>query len=257
MERSRAATLEVRPPNSVSRLVSSIGKSSTDPADFEQLLQGRFSEPPAWLMYLILIGLQIRIIWGDWLTRDLTGGDTSSYFQTAYAWYQHFGVNILWSPLYTAFYGTFLMFSQDAFFATYVHRIVILITVDVLWFAVVRALLPWPVASLLALWWVHLTTVFNVYYEVHLFVLIPVLLAVLVAARSRGPKLRALALTFLLVAAAFVRRPDRRQLHIRMEADSPLGPRRPETPRAVCHHSSLCRGTARSLPDDGSILLAL
>src|SRR5215208_4410871 len=59
-----------------------------------------------WFAYPALLLLQIRVMWGDWSYRDLTSGDTSSYFVAAYRWYRDFTVDLVWSPLYTAFYGS-------------------------------------------------------------------------------------------------------------------------------------------------------
>jgi hypothetical protein len=36
--------------------------------------------------YSTLLLLQLKVLWGDWWHRDLTDGDTSFYFRTAYEW---------------------------------------------------------------------------------------------------------------------------------------------------------------------------
>ncbi len=43
-------------------------------------------EANAWVSYALIFLLNMKILWGIWLYRDLTTGDTSSYFLTAYRW---------------------------------------------------------------------------------------------------------------------------------------------------------------------------
>src|SRR4051812_2183690 len=76
-----------------------------------------------WFHYLTLLALQLKRIWGIWDYRELTGGDTCSYFLTAYDWYTHWNSNFAWSPLYTSFYGMFLYVTPDVAAATVLHRI--------------------------------------------------------------------------------------------------------------------------------------
>src|SRR5262249_9144748 len=66
-----------------------------------------------WFAYLMILLLQMKVVWGWWTWSDLTMGDTSSYFCGAYRWFESFHVNIVWSPLYTAFYGSFLFLTSD------------------------------------------------------------------------------------------------------------------------------------------------
>ena len=66
-----------------------------------------------WLSYLLIAALQFKVIWGIWIWRDMTGGDTSSYFRAATLWSQSLTTNPVWSPLYTAFYGTVHMLTED------------------------------------------------------------------------------------------------------------------------------------------------
>src|SRR6266700_2221009 len=68
-----------------------------------------------WFSYLMIFLLQLKVIWGLWQFKDLTFGDTSGYFIIAQGWFKDFSVNYLWSPLYTAFYGSFLFLSRDIY----------------------------------------------------------------------------------------------------------------------------------------------
>ena len=55
-----------------------------------------------------MVLLRLRVTWEMWRFRNLTSGDTSSYFVSAYHWFHSGSVPILWSPLYTSFYGSLL-----------------------------------------------------------------------------------------------------------------------------------------------------
>src|SRR5437867_6900652 len=79
----------------------------------------------AWFSYITLFLLQLKVVWGAWLYRDLTTGDTAGYYRIAYGWYRQFTDNAAWSPIYTSFYGSFLRILDDAYFATIMHRLVI------------------------------------------------------------------------------------------------------------------------------------
>jgi hypothetical protein len=77
----------------------------------------------AWPSYALILLIQSKVIWRIWDIRDITSGDTSNYFATAKKWADGFLVDIVWSPLYTAFYGSFLFVTADAYNATMMHRV--------------------------------------------------------------------------------------------------------------------------------------
>ncbi len=52
-----------------------------------------------WFSYSMLSLLQLKVVREYWKYRDLTFGDTSSYFVSAFRWYRDFSNNIAWSPL--------------------------------------------------------------------------------------------------------------------------------------------------------------
>jgi hypothetical protein len=161
---------------------------------------------PPWFSYAVIFSLQSRIIWDIWRYRDLTTGDTSSYFRGAYRWYQHFDVNIVWSPLYTAFYGAVLQATHgDVYHATIIHRVVIVLAATLGVLATLRRLLPPALALLIASWWAVLPINFETLYEVHLFALLPILAAWLVASVKDVPWARGAALAILLATAFLVR----------------------------------------------------
>src|SRR5262245_48939376 len=92
----------------------------------------------------------------------------------SYLWSERFAVNIVWSPLYTAFYGSVFALTKNVYAATTLHRIIIVIAVTLGVLAVMRKLLP-PVALalLVASWWAILPINFDTLSEVHLFALLP------------------------------------------------------------------------------------
>ena len=95
-----------------------------------------------WIAYLAIALLQLKVMWGAWLYRDLTSGDTIAYYLYATWWAQGFQVNLVWSPLYTAFYGTVLAAFPDAYTATILHRLLIAVAASLLVLALSRRLLP-------------------------------------------------------------------------------------------------------------------
>jgi hypothetical protein len=159
----------------------------------------------AWFAYSSIVALQLSVMWGDWLYRDMPFGDTSFYFPSAYGWFARGVVNPLWSPLYTMFWGTFFHFFPDADLVTYSHRFVIIMVTGVLVLAVARRLLPAPIAWLLAAWWCLLHINYAILYEVHLFAFIPLLLSLLAALWIRGRWGRGIALGILIASAILVR----------------------------------------------------
>jgi hypothetical protein len=155
--------------------------------------------------YMLIALLQLKVIWDDWKLRDLTIGDTSSYIQNAARWADRWMVDILWSPLYTMFFGVLLRVTGDAAAATWLHRTLITFAAALLVLAVFRQIMPPLAAWALAAWWCVLETAFNVRREVHLFAVLPLLLAMLVVVKIRGVWGRALALSVLALATVLVR----------------------------------------------------
>lgn len=155
--------------------------------------------------YATILLIQLRRIWNIWRYRDLSGGDTCAYFDLARLWFTHLRSDVVWSPLYTIFYGTLLHFQPDAAAATMLHRVLIILAAAVLVLAVARQILPKPLAWLLALWWVMLPVHFDPMYEVHLFAHLPILLCWWVLAGPPSAWRRGIGLGLLLLEALLVR----------------------------------------------------
>jgi len=163
----------------------------------------------AWPSYVLILLLQSKVIWRMWEMRDITYGDTSSYFVMARKWADEFLVNMVWSPLYTAFYGSFLFVTADPYNATILHRVVIVLIAAVGVLFVLRQLLPPSLALMGAAWWAILPINYDALVEVHLFALLPILLVwALVlgrdAAWARGTGFAILATSAILLRNEFL-----------------------------------------------------
>src|SRR5260370_16630628 len=129
----------------------------------------------AWPSYMLILLLQSKVIWRLWEIKDITYGDTSSYFETARKWADGFFVDIVRSPLYTAFYGSFLFVTSDPYYATIMHRVVIVLVAVVGVLFVLRQLLPPSLPLLVAPWFAILPINYNTSFAVHLFPSFPTL----------------------------------------------------------------------------------
>ncbi len=123
----------------------------------------------------VVILLVLKALWGYW-DRDLTYGDTSSYFSNAVRWHRDGQVNIVWSPLYTMYYGSWLDVTGNAAYATFLHRLGLIFgtTALIAWLSALT--LPRSLALVLVGWWIALPIHYDTLYEVHLFGTLPLLL---------------------------------------------------------------------------------
>src|SRR5437867_2039043 len=137
--------------------------------------------------------------------RELSFVDTSSYFVNAYQWFTTGLAPITWSPLYSWFYGGLLNVSSDAFVVTTLHRWLIVFALAILVLAVMRRLLPHGAAWFAAAWWVVLPINFDALYEIHLFAVVPVLLATLIILMGDTAWHRGMAVAVLVAAAVLLR----------------------------------------------------
>jgi hypothetical protein len=159
----------------------------------------------AWPSYMLILLLQSKVIWRIWEIKDITYGDTSSYFDTAKKWAGGFLVDIVWSPLYTAFYGSLLFVTSDPYNATIMHRVVIVLVAAVGVLFVLRQLLPPSLALLGAAWWAILPINYNTLYEVHLFAFLPILLAWALVLGRDAPWARGAGFAILAACTVLVR----------------------------------------------------
>lgn len=155
--------------------------------------------------YATIFLLQLKLVWGAWLFRDLTSGDTSSYFIWAGNWFRNGHLVITWSPLYTSFYGAMLHLWPDAYAATIAHRLIPVLALSIMVLALMRRLLPPAIAWLMAAWWVVLPIDFDSLYEVHIFAVIPVVAALLAVLYLPGAVGRGWGLGILIATTILMR----------------------------------------------------
>jgi hypothetical protein len=155
--------------------------------------------------YGAIFALQLRVIWNVWRYKDLTPGDTSHYYLDAIGWVHGLHDNIVYYPLYTDLWGTIVALIGNVYAAAMVHRIAIVLAASLLVLAVMRALLGPTVGLLVAVWWTVLSPNYDVYYENHLFGLLPILVAVLLIARRPGRAALGVGLAVLAGGAVLVR----------------------------------------------------
>ena len=165
----------------------------------------RLAAGSAWFWYLAILSLQLKVIGGIWRYRDLSPGDTASYFVTASQWYREGRTHMALSPLYTAFYGFLISVAPDAYTATTAHRVIIVLALSLLILAIMRRLLPPALAWFVTAWWVVLPIAFDSVYEVHLFALLPLVLACLTILCFPGPWGRGGAIGILLLSTLLLR----------------------------------------------------
>jgi hypothetical protein len=170
-------------------------------------IERRFSNvlEQGWPAYLLILLLQIKVVWRMWELRDITLGDTAQYFTAALAWNRGYHFDIVWSPLYAAFYGSFLFATSDPYNITILHRIVIVLAAAVGVLFVLRQILSPGLALLGAAWWAVLPINYDTLYEVHLFALLPILLAWALILSSSTAWARAAALVIVASGAVLVR----------------------------------------------------
>ena len=95
-----------------------------------------------WFAYAMVLLLQLKVVWHVWALRDMTSGDTSSYFGLALDWYKRWRLDVAWSPLYLAFYGSLMHLTRDPFSVTILHRLLIVFAATAGVLAVLRRMLP-------------------------------------------------------------------------------------------------------------------
>jgi hypothetical protein len=155
--------------------------------------------------YAMLLLLQLKVVWGLWDHRDLMEGDTSDYLLTGYVFHESGTVNLAWTPLYSAVLGLFVGLFHDAVAITLAHRLAIVFLNTALVLAVMRRLLTPGIAWVMAAWWALLPVGFHSSAEVHLFAVVPILVAWLIVAARPTPRGRGAALAVLLGATVLVR----------------------------------------------------
>ena len=155
--------------------------------------------------YVAIVLLQLRVIWGMWWYREMMMGDTEAYYLGGVSWLRDGKTSLVWSPLYSVYLAELFRFSNDAYTILMLHRVLIVMTLALLVLALMRRLLPPGIAWMAAAWWVVLPIDFNDLYEVHMFAVIPLLLAPLAILWWPGWWGRGSAIAILLIEGLLVR----------------------------------------------------
>lgn len=157
------------------------------------------------IVWMFVAAIVVKVLWGYW-NRDLTFGDTAAYFVRAVTWHRFAQVDIVWSPLYTAYYGSWLWLTENAQWATLLHRVFLICVSTGLVAWVGMRTLPKLLALGLTFWWIALPIHYDTLYEVHLFGAIPALLMLAMAVSLRSERWRyPLVLGVAVLTTALVR----------------------------------------------------
>ncbi|HSJ04985.1 MAG TPA: hypothetical protein VK956_21100, partial [Verrucomicrobium sp.] len=160
-----------------------------------------------WFHVLMFVLLLVRLTWGMWEWRDLTYGDTSSYF-ASFSRERDDGksYSLVFSPLYVWYYSFFGSAFSDASAATVLHRIGVIFMAGFSVFLLFRSVLPKAVGWLVAAWWIVLPINWNALYEVHLFGVVPLALGCWAVSVARRRTLwLGIGLAFVWMGALLVR----------------------------------------------------
>ncbi len=147
----------------------------------------------------------LKTLWGIWEYKDITFGDTSYYFETAFAFAKD-GSNIFaWSPAYTSFLGFLYDVLRDVHLVVILHRIIIVALITFLLFEISQRVLSPAMGFLITAWWLLLPINHNSLYEVHIFAFVPLLFTVLISVLVTGHWGRAMTMASLVLTTVLVR----------------------------------------------------
>lgn len=159
-----------------------------------------------WIARAFLLIFVIKMHWGMWDIWEWTLGDEPEHLSSGVVFFHHFSkASMDWSPLYRAFYGAVYLLTENALLATVLHRVVVVFAVVLVFFEVLRRIVPLPVALLVGLWWASIPANLNPLYTVHAFANLANLVALYGFVVSRSVRGRGWSLAALLASALFVR----------------------------------------------------
>lgn len=157
------------------------------------------------ISYFLIVAFVLKTVWGIWDIRDLTFGDTSSYFRNALKFANFQTCVFSWSPLYTSFFGIVLSVVKNIYFTVIIHRLIILFLATFLIYEIARKYVHNTVALAISFWWIVLPINHATLYEVHIFSFLPYLIFWLLISNSASSGYRASALAILLTCTILLR----------------------------------------------------
>lgn len=158
-------------------------------------LQRAFEHPAT--LPIVVVLLELRRLRGIFRYRDLTSGDTSSYFPDAIRWLNDTQVNLAWSPLYTLFSALFYQETGDAPLTVLLVRVASALLLSIAVGLLLRQCLPAGLALLIGAWWAFEPITFDTLYEIHLFSAIGPIVVLWMTVRFRSAAGRAATLGLL------------------------------------------------------------
>jgi len=158
----------------------------------------RAFEHPATLPIAVVL-LELRRLRGIFRYRDLTSGDTSSYFVDAFLLLTGARVNIAWSPLYTSFSAFFYQQTGDPPLTVLLVRVGSAVLLSIAVGLLLRRCLPAGMAVLIGAWWAYEPISFDTLYEIHLFSAIGPVVALWMTVRFPSAAGRAATLGLLTI----------------------------------------------------------
>lgn len=155
---------------------------------------------PATLPIAVVL-LELRRLRGIARYRDLTSGDTSSYFLDAIRWITDSQLNFAWSPIYSILSGMLLQQTGDPYATVLLVRVGSALLLAVAVGLLLRRCLSAGVALLVGAWWAFEPIAFDTLYEIHLFSAIGPVAALWMTLRFPSPAGRAATLALLTIWA--------------------------------------------------------
>ena len=144
--------------------------------------------------------------WNIWENYEWPMGDEAEHYSKGYrAFLDLSSLSMAWSPLNSMYFGAFAFLTGNPFLATFFHRMVIVVAVTLVYFGILRRLVPGIVAMALTFWWASIPANIAPLYTVHLFAHLANLLAIagfLVSKTERG---RGISFGLVAVSALFFR----------------------------------------------------
>ena len=190
-------------PSTTSETTAS-GVAETAPLTWRSRLGAFFTSPL--FAYAFIAALQMHVMWDVWSNRDLPYTCSSEYFVHGQHWWETGELKAIhFSPLYSRFFGLIYGVTHDPVTASWLHRVMIAVAASLLVLAFLRQLLPAALALYLAVWWTILPINFNTHNEVHLFAVIPILVAWLFTTMKSQRWGRGWALGTLVLATILMR----------------------------------------------------
>lgn len=144
--------------------------------------------------------------WSIWEHYEWAMGDEAGHYQKGYLAIKDIqGISMAWSPLNSLYFGAFGWIMGNPFLATILHRLFIVLATTLLFFGILRKLIPGLAAMAMTFWWASMPTNISPLYTVHLFAHFANLLPILGFLISKTAGGRGISLALVALSALFLR----------------------------------------------------